>query len=126
MSSDDTVDVENPEDGGDGQRFSEAFLRGADILIFSIVPVGVLTVIPIWEGNPPIHNMFTTLMFINIVSFQIGMLPTVYPSNWYPSDESVEDTEYVDVAIDQSETMKTADDMELGIEYTDIDEGGGS
>lgn len=126
MTNDDALDTENPEDGNDGQRFSEPFLRGADILIFSVVPVGVLTVLPIWSGNPPTHNMFTAMLFINVVSFQIGMLPTVYPTHWYPSDESSDSTEYADVAIDPSETTKTVDDMELGIEYADIDDSSGS
>jgi hypothetical protein len=63
--------------------FPRSFLRGADILLYAIIPVGVFSLLPIWGGSPPIHTMFTTILVINVVAFQVGVLPSLYPHSWY-------------------------------------------
>lgn len=69
------------------QQYPSRFLRGADILLFSIVPVGVFSLLPMWSGPPPIHGMFTTALVINVLSFQFGVLPSIYPASWYAEEE---------------------------------------
>lgn len=70
------------------QQFPARFLRGADILLFAVVPVGTFAALPIWGGNPPIHDMFTVTLVANVVAFQFGLLPTLYPASWYAEESS--------------------------------------
>lgn len=70
------------------QQYPSRFLRGADILLFSIVPVGVFSLLPMWSGPPPIHGMFTTALVINVLSFQFGLLPSIYPASWYAEEDA--------------------------------------
>ena len=66
--------------------FPRSVLRGADMLLYAVVPVGIVSLLPMWGGNPPIHTMFTGALVFNIVAFQFGFLPSIYPVSWYQDE----------------------------------------
>jgi hypothetical protein len=57
------------------------------MLLFAIIPVGVVSILPFWGGEAPTHTMFTAALVFNIVGFQFGFLPTIYPADWYADRE---------------------------------------
>lgn len=112
-------ELDNPEPNDDTvnqQGYPRSMLRGADMLLFAGILAGVLSFLPVWDGSPPTHTMFTAALVFNVVSYQFGFLPTIYPSSWYADQQP---PQYSRVNPPVKHLSDTAENPENGTETSD-------
>jgi hypothetical protein len=99
------------------QGYPRSMLRGADMLVFAGILAVVVSILPVWDGSPPTHTMFTAALVFNVVGYQFGFLPTLYPSSWYADQQPPQYSRVnppvkhlADTTENSDNTIDTADD----------------